>query len=172
MRTRSRMNWPISLLAAMSASAVVASTQVPTMNFVPLRIGAPLPHFFVDALDGTKISSDRFRGRPLVINFFATWCRPCRFDLPRIERASAEQSAVAFLGIDEEESPDAVTAFVRAMRLTYEIAIDQGLVATGMSVRVMPESVFVDRSGIVRAINTGYLSPDALVQDLALISGH
>jgi cytochrome c biogenesis protein CcmG, thiol:disulfide interchange protein DsbE len=166
------MHGPIHALAAMIASSIVASTQPQTNEVAPLRIGAPLPHFYVDALDGAKVSSDRFHGRPLVINFFATWCRPCRFELPRIEQAAVGRQAIAFLGIDEAEPPDAVSSFARTMGLTYEITIDQGLVAAGFAVRVMPESVFVDRFGVVRAINAGYLSAESLGQDLGLISGH
>jgi cytochrome c biogenesis protein CcmG, thiol:disulfide interchange protein DsbE len=137
------------------------------------RVGQPAPHFAVDSLDGGKITSDKFQGRAVFLNFFATWCRPCKLELPYITKQYAQSSSgIVFVGVDEDESATAVAAFDRLMGITYTVGIDQGNVAAEFLIEVIPTSVFIDRHGIVRAINRGYLTAERLEQDLSLISGH
>jgi thiol-disulfide isomerase/thioredoxin len=130
-----------------------------------------VPRFALDTPGGAKIFSARYRGKALFINFFATWCRPCKMELRGIaDQYPRFSGAVAFLGVDEEEAPDVVAAFTREMGVGYDVAIDQGNVAADFSIRTIPESIFVDRSGIVRAVNLGMLTQGAMLHDLALIS--
>jgi peroxiredoxin len=156
--------------AAAIAAAVIC---VSSASAAPpqLEVGRPVPRFALDTPEGAKILSSRYQGKALFINFFATWCRPCKMEL----RGIADQyphfsDAVAFLGVDEQEAPDVVAAFARRMGVGYEVAIDQGNVAADFSIRTIPESVFVDRFGIVRAVNVGMLTQETMLHDLALIS--
>jgi thiol-disulfide isomerase/thioredoxin len=166
------MNARIGAAMVLSISAVLLSTR-PAASGPIARVGAPAPEFRIDALDGTKIDFAQYHGRPVMLNFFATWCPPCKLELPYIVRSyPAYASRVAYLGIDEQESPKAVEAFARKEGMTYRLGIDQGNVAAQFAVGAIPVSVFVDAGGIVRAINRGYLTPTLLRQDLGLIAGH
>lgn len=158
--------------AVMSIVCVFASAQRAQASPV-IKVGGPAPSFIVHGLDGSRISLGAFRGQPIFINFFATWCPPCKLELPHIvDRFGQYRSSVTFIGLDEQETPDAVKAFVKQMGMAYTIGIDEGNVAAAYLVQAIPVSIFIDRAGIVRAINRGYLTPTLLQQDLTLIAGH
>jgi cytochrome c biogenesis protein CcmG, thiol:disulfide interchange protein DsbE len=138
-----------------------------------VTVGKPAAAFRLEALAGGNIDSSRLHGRPVLLNFFASWCPPCKLELPYIVRAyPLYASRVAFVGVDEQESATIVSAFARREHISYEIGIDEGRAAADFGVGAIPVSVFIDRGGIVRAINRGYLTPTLLRQDLALIAGH
>jgi thiol-disulfide isomerase/thioredoxin len=162
------------IAAALIAGLVaVLGVQHAATGSTHFTVGRPAPRFAIDSLDGGKITSDKFRGRAVFLNFFATWCRPCKLELPYITKQYAQSSSgIAFVGVDEEESAAAVEAFDRLMGITYTVGIDQGGVSADYLIEVIPTSVFIDRHGIVRAINRGYLTAERLEQDLGLISGH
>src|SRR5580700_1097391 len=110
------MQMPIAMRASARAQAtlltaiLLCSAEIPAAAAV--RVDAPAPAFRIDAVDGGKIEFARFHGRPVMLNFFATWCPPCKLELPYIVRQyPAYARRVVFLGIDEQESPGAVTAF-------------------------------------------------------------
>jgi peroxiredoxin len=161
----------VSSAVAVIAALVVASS--PAGAAPPqLRVGEPVPRFALDAPDGAKIVSTRYHGKALFINFFATWCRPCKTELQGITGEYPRYASdVAFLGVDEQEAPDVVREFARAMGIGYEVGIDQGNVAADLNIRTIPESVFIDRFGIVRAVNIGMLTPETMLHDLKLIDG-
>src|ERR1700730_5701902 len=115
-----------------------------------LKVGGPARHFAIDSLDGGKITSDKFQGRAVFLNFFATWCRPCKLELPYITKQYAQSSSgIVFVGVDEEESAASVAAFDQLMGIKYTVGIDPGNVAADYLVEVIPTSVFIDRHGIV-----------------------
>ena len=152
-------------LIALSSPAVAAQR--------PAEVGQPAPAFSLNALRGGKISLAQFRGQPVFLNFFATWCPPCKLELSFIvARFHQSGRSVAFVGIDEQETPQAVASFVQTMRIAYNVTIDPGNVASAYLVAALPASIFIDKNGIVRAVHRGYLTPQLLEQDLTLISGH
>lgn len=159
--------------ATIGAAVAIFFSARPAASEPIATVAAPAPEFRIDALDGMKIDFAEYRGRAVMLNFFATWCPPCKLELPYIVRAYPSfASRVAFLGIDEQESPSAVEGFARKEGMTYRLGIDQGNVAARYGVGAIPVSVFVDAGGIVRAINRGYLTPTLLRQDLGLIATH
>jgi cytochrome c biogenesis protein CcmG/thiol:disulfide interchange protein DsbE len=106
-----------------------------------------------------------------VLNVFASWCPPCREELPRIASAAHHAKArVAFLGVDEQEAEQMATMFAKQMRLPYPIALDHGQFAASYGARSLPETVFVDAHGTVRAIVHGSISAELLARNLAEIS--
>ncbi|HTW85426.1 MAG TPA: TlpA disulfide reductase family protein [Candidatus Sulfotelmatobacter sp.] len=135
-------------------------------------VGRPAPNFVVDGLDGTPVSARRFRGRPLFINVFASWCGPCRIELPGIVRSYARYGPrVAYLGVDEQEPPQTVSRFAHQMGMRYPLGIDQGQLEASYRAHQIPTSIFVDRRGVVRAYYKGPIPVDVLERDLALIAG-
>src|SRR5450631_4865199 len=116
-------------------------------------VGKPAPAFMLEDLQGAPVSAEMFAGKPLYINVFATWCPPCRIELPDIVRSYARfQGRVTFLGVDEQEPPGKIEPFSRAMGIRYPIAVDQGQMEASYRAHSVPTSVFIDRRGIVRAL--------------------
>lgn len=114
----------------------------------------------------------QFAGHPIFMNFFATWCPPCKLELPEIvKRYPQYKDRVIFLGLDQEESPDLVRPFLKQYAIPYEIGIDQGQVAAVYGVQAIPQSVFIDKHGVVRAIWRGYLTPTKFAENMHLIAG-
>jgi cytochrome c biogenesis protein CcmG/thiol:disulfide interchange protein DsbE len=153
------------------ASVLVAGAAASAGSGVA-TVSRPAPPFDLETPGGgDDLTLHSFRGRPLVLNVFASWCPPCREELPRIASAAHHAKArVAFLGVDEQEAEQMATMFAKQMRLPYPIALDHGQFAASYGARSLPETVFVDAHGTVRAIVHGSISAELLARNLAEIS--
>lgn len=168
-RLRSRA-LAVALVAAVLAVAA-RSSAAPTVRGGVVMTGGIAPAFVVERPDGAEISSKHFAGRPLLINVFAAWCGSCRVEEPVLVDAFAKyKDRVTFLGIDEQEGSARAVAFARELRVPYPIAIDDGQFAASYDTSKIPETVLVDRRGIVRAVFRGLISSDALDRSLARIA--
>jgi len=158
-------------LVIASLVALVVTSIGPSRAAQIAQIGKAAPAFSYTALDGKRQTSAQFRGRPMFVNFFATWCPPCKLELPNIVKDyPAYRGRVIFLGLDQEESPELVRPFLKQYEIQYHIGIDEGQVGADYGVAAIPQSVFIDRHGVVRAIWRGYMPPKILSQNLALIT--
>jgi cytochrome c biogenesis protein CcmG, thiol:disulfide interchange protein DsbE len=134
-------------------------------------IGAVAPDVAFDTLDGRVRRMAAFAGHPLVINFFATWCVPCKAELALIESRYVRLAprGLAVLGADQQESVAQVRAFVRAHSVTYPVVIDQGPALATYGSEAIPTSLFIDREGVLRAVHIGEMTPEMLDEELAKI---
>jgi cytochrome c biogenesis protein CcmG, thiol:disulfide interchange protein DsbE len=128
----------------------------------PPKLGGPAPQFSLDRLDGDgTLSLASLRGKPVVINFFASWCEPCKREAPALERLwhTYRKQGVVFLGIDTNDARSDALHFLRAHGITYPTLRDaRGLVAAnGYDVANMPMTFFVSRTG--RLVATTILGP-------------
>jgi cytochrome c biogenesis protein CcmG/thiol:disulfide interchange protein DsbE len=135
-----------------------------------VQLGQPAPPFALKDVDGKPVSLSQFRGKPVFINAFATWCPPCKEELPGIVAAyPAYKDKVVFLGVDEQEDVELVTPFLRRFGITYRVALDPGTVADHYDIASLPESFFIDRNGKVVKMYRGFMMPDVLKSNLAAI---
>jgi len=108
-----------------------------------------------------------------LINFWASWCPPCREEMPHLQAAAEANPELVVLAVDAthtERSVEQVAAFVEEFGLTFPVALDRdGAVNEQYLVRALPTSYFVDRSGIIRVKYLGALTPALLNEFLALI---
>lgn len=114
-------------------------------------IGKPAPAFSLTPLDGeAPVSLDALRGRPIVINFFASWCVPCRQEHAELTMASRLFADRArFVGVIYEDEPEAIRGWVRQQK--YPTLVDPGgRMAIAYGVYGVPETFFVDAAGIIR----------------------
>jgi peroxiredoxin len=154
-----------------AALLALASTLGGTAS-AAVRPGVPAPAFRLEGFDGSVVALARFSGRPLFINVFASWCPPCREEFPRIVSAQRRYgSRVAFLGVSTQEAAAPARRFASDMHATFPIAIDRGRMGIAYGAVSLPDSYFVDRHGIVRAVVHGPLDPRTLERDLAEIAG-
>ena len=159
------------LAVAAVACSVFLSAAVPAGAGQIAEVGKPVPLFSFTGLDGNKVSLQRFAGHPIFINFFATWCPPCKLELPNIvKNYPAYKTKVVFIGLDQEESPDLVKPFLKQYSIQYLVGIDEGQVGASFGLAAIPQSVFIDKRGIVRAIWRGYMPPNVFAKDMALIT--
>ena len=127
----------------------------------PPRAGAPATDFILLDLKGEGVSLSDLRGRAVMISFWATWCGPCRIELPHIVEVYEEYRDQGFevLAVNVREDPNRVRKYVEEAGLSFTVLLDtRGQVSKQYFVRGIPTNVFVDRKGIVRAVHIGAMT--------------
>lgn len=141
---------------------------------IGIAIGQAAPDFTLHTVDGQQYRLADLRGRPVMVNFFATWCPPCKAEMPLLEEAHRREqgsgSDLVILAIDLNEAAVTVRSFQERLGLTLPILIDKGdQVSRRYGIVPLPTSYFIDREGIVRAKATSELRPSHLNDLLQLI---
>lgn len=131
-------------------------------------VGHPAPEIELVDTNGQAFKLSALRGTPVVLNFWATWCPPCRAELPELQAASERLAGqVAIIGVNQGEAPAEVQVFARQLGLTFEIPLDTQLAASRLYlVRSLPTTFFIDRSGVIRRMQVGPLTEATLSQQL------
>ncbi|MDW8327453.1 MAG: TlpA disulfide reductase family protein [Anaerolineales bacterium] len=124
------------------------------------RAGFPAPDFTLETLDGDTASLADYRGRVIILNFWASWCGPCRAEMPALQalwEAQRERGLVVLaINSTVQDSVPAATAFLQKMNLNLPVLIDRDGAATQRYlVRALPTTFFVDRQGIIRSMMIG-----------------
>ena len=129
--------------------------------------------FALETIDGTEVSLSDYRGNVVLVNFWATWCPPCRAEIPDFEAAYQARQSDGFvvLGINVEEPRDAVVPFVEAIGMTYPVLLDRGGQVMKMyRVPGLPISLILDRDGVIQVRHIGFLTREQLEDYLAELS--
>ena len=125
----------------------------------PLLVGDQAYDFSLSDLDGNSYSLSGLAGQPVIINFWATWCGPCRIEMPELQATFERYQAdgLIILAIDQQESPDVVRAFFHdEMELTFTPLLDpEGQVAQLYGVSNFPTTFFVNSAGLITALHRG-----------------
>lgn len=131
-----------------------------------------LPELALVRTDGTTQSLRSFSGKPTVINLWASWCPPCRREMPALQRAQAEQPQVHFVFVNQGEPPAKVLGFLAAEKLAlYNVLLDpKGQTASTFGHRSLPTTLFFDACGRLVDTRVGELSQATLAQRLAALS--
>ncbi len=125
----------------------------------------PAPDFTLPLLDGGSVALSSYRGSIVVLNFWATWCGPCRLEAPGLQRTweAYRDRGVRFLGIDERDNDPAGRAFVKEFGITYPNASDPpGRLAFSYELFGMPTTFIIDGAGTIRYRFVGYVTEDSL----------
>ncbi|MEP6973787.1 MAG: TlpA disulfide reductase family protein [Actinomycetota bacterium] len=126
---------------------------------------SPAPSFSIESLDGGTVSLEAFRGHLVVLNFWATWCTPCRQEAPAFSRLSRvyEDQGVRFMGMNERDDRYAAQAFVREFKLPYPSGFDPaGSLVDDFALYAMPTTFLIDPAGTIRYRFVGYLDESTL----------
>ena len=150
------------------------------VSLVVLRLDAastaPLPALVLQDLDGRPVKLQDLRGQPLVINLWATWCGPCRRELPTLAQAQQRMPGVRFVFANQGESAGVVRAFVDAQGLRLDhVLVDEGMqLSQHYNARAYPTTLFLDAQGHLRDTHMGELSAATLAESLShvIAKGH
>jgi peroxiredoxin len=146
---------PALLLTTLLCAATPASASVSP--------GAPAPAFTLAARDGGKLSLADLKGQVVMINFWATWCGPCRQEMPLLAQLHDKYEPLGFTMVGVNVEPDSAAAvdWLKGVPVSFPILFDtDSAVAGRFGVEGMPSSVLVDRNGQVRYIHRGYKPGD------------
>ncbi len=132
-----------------------------------LLSGKPAPAFTLRALDsGKPVSLEQFRGRPVVINFWASWCGPCKIEHPVLEWGAKQFGSQAqFLGIIFEDTEDNAQGFLQDMGVSFPQLIDpKSRISVDYGVSGVPETYFITADGVIMTKHVGPIDPQTLTQ--------
>ncbi|MBN1146813.1 MAG: TlpA family protein disulfide reductase [Anaerolineales bacterium] len=131
-------------------------------NLVGLETDVPAPDFELTALSGETVRLADLRGKPVVINYWATWCGPCVREMPMFQKYhDLYGDKFVMIGIDEEEPPAQVQELVDSFEFTYPMLLDTNVSAGELyQVMVLPSTFFIDAEGILRYRHIGSLQED------------
>ena len=142
----------------------------------PQLRGKPAPAFTLVTLDGKKISLADYKGRPVLINFWATWCVPCKLEMPWFAEFRTKYQGQGFeiLGVAEDDAgKDEIAKSAKKLGATYPILLTDGKIANNYGgVDVLPMSFYVDSKGVVQEQTSGLGSKDEIEANIKkLIAG-
>ena len=150
--------------------------EIPSSNPGILDVGDKALNFTLNDLDGSPVSLADFRGQPVIVNFWATWCAPCRIEMPELQAAyeAYQDEGLVILAVNEAESAEIARAyFEEEMGLTFTAVLDEdGAIATAFGNFALPSTFFVDAEGTITVIHRGPMTFEQIEEYLtATISG-
>ena len=144
-----------------SGLAASGSSTVPVL----VAPGQPAPHFELMTLAGETAVLDDYAGDVVLINFWATWCPPCKAEMPAINAyyEANQEKGLTVLGVNAQEDRATVSKFIAANGFTFPILLDRvGDVARQFQVNSYPTTIIVDRNGTIQTIHNGLITAEQL----------
>ena len=131
----------------------------------------PLPDLTLQTLQGRSVALASLRGQPLVVNLWATWCPPCRRELPLLIEAAQRQTGGRIVLVNEGETAAQVAAYLQSQHLgSPEVLLDPGnRLLSAYQSPGLPTTLFIDAEGRVRRLHIGELSKATLQQGIAAL---
>lgn len=164
------------MIAALLGMAWIVASREPVQDSGPVTlIEAPIvgylaPDFTLQTPLGETFTlrdvTARNGGQPVVLNFWASWCGPCRVEMPDLQRAAMKYNGrSAIIGVNQGEDPATITDFGSEFSITYPLLVDQdSAVNRSYNVTGLPTTIFIDDGGVVREVHVGILN-QAVLED-------
>jgi thiol-disulfide isomerase/thioredoxin len=135
----------------------------------PDVVGKPAPQLQAQSLDGKPIDLESLHGKVVLLDFWASWCIPCRREFPVLEKLSAEfrDQGLTVIGLDVDEQKSTLTEFLKSTPVAFPIAASPVQVIADLSVTGFPTLVLIDREGNIASYEVGARTENDLRSDLA-----
>jgi cytochrome c biogenesis protein CcmG/thiol:disulfide interchange protein DsbE len=170
-------------LTAPSLSPIPATTPAPSVAAVPsatpsgggsgpFHVGEPAPALVVPQVGGGTIDLATLRGKPVWVNFMATWCPPCQDEFPLMNGFAARYAGdgLVVIAIDVKEEEGVVAAFAESLGATFPLGLDvDGRAAESWDALALPVHFWIDADGVVRDGSLGGIGPDVMAAGLRTI---
>ncbi len=150
----------------------VAITEQNKQENVSLEIGRIAPDFILQDIYGKKITLSQFAGnKPVILNFWATWCPPCKEEMPLLQKYyELNRDKIEILAVNMQEDPALVKDWIKNFGITYPILLDPAeKVKQLYNIYAKPTTFFIDKDGIMRAKKLGQLSEEELSNYINMI---
>ncbi len=157
----------VAILALVLASGLImagCSSSAPSASAEGTEVGKLAPDFQLQSLDGQMVSLGDFRGKAVLLNFWATWCGPCRFEMPFLQRVYEERSdqGLVILAVNIGESQSEVKEFMESFDLSFLTVLDTATeVARQYNIRGIPTTFFIDKDGVIQDLKIGSFTSEA-----------
>lgn len=163
-------SWAVLFLAALIGGPLWIAGSRPEPVVIPPapRSGAPAPAFEVTTLNGDTLALADLHGQAVVLNLWATWCPPCRAEMPALERIGQRYAdeGLVILALNQGEDPATIAAFVQEHGLTFTIALDpREQIGRLYELEAYPTTFFIGRDGLIRSVVQGGPMAEALIED-------
>ena len=170
----SRRWWAFTLAILLLGAGWTWLSRVPasvaTVGQIPSpREGFPAPDFTLDTLGGESATLSAYRGKVVIVNLWASWCGPCRAEMPAIQKvyAANRERGLEVLAVNStfQDSQADAQEFTQNLGLTFPILLDRdGAVSKRYLLRALPSTFFIDRKGVIRLVVFGGPMTEAVVQ--------
>jgi thiol-disulfide isomerase/thioredoxin len=153
-----------SLILGISAMILASCSRAPSGSEATVEVGQQAPKFKLPDLSGQEVALDQYKGKIVMLDFWATWCGPCRMSMPILENLQKEYpNDMTLLAVNLQEPRDAVRDFVREQNIHSRVVLDEsGTVGETYGAGAIPMQVLIDRQGIVRYVIVGVKSASEL----------
>lgn len=150
-------------------------TQTNTKNEPPanslnsLEAREPAPNFTLALLDGKSFQFSDHKGKPILINFFASWCLPCREEMPVLEQIAREYQTkgVVFLGIAVDDTEEKMNDFIKRYKVTFPVGLDKTAeIQKSFGLYGIPTTYFIDKQGVINYFHSGVVTEELLRHEL------
>ena len=150
----------LSILLLFFTSACAAIIDGDSVAFP--QVGSQAPEFSSHTVGGEAVAISDLRGQVVLVNFWATWCGPCRLEMPALQ-SRFESTDFALLAVNFDEAPEQVQAFVDELELSFPALLDPGGdIQRLYQVRGYPTTYFLDKEGMVQIQHIGFMNEDQL----------
>jgi thiol-disulfide isomerase/thioredoxin len=129
-------------------------------------VGLTAPQLTVPLVSGGSLDLGSLRGHDVLLNLWATWCGPCRREMPALERLSRERTGrLIVVAVDQGEAPTTAAQFAKRFGVTFPVAVDERQsLGTQLHLAGMPSSFFIDKNGVIREAVDGEMTYDMMAQ--------
>jgi len=149
--------------------AIGEITGVATNSTQPPQTGQPAPDFYFETPEGQSTSLSQLKGTPVLVNFWATWCGPCRYEMPFLQQIHQERPGdeLALLAVNVGENSSQVSQFMESAGFSFTVLLDkQAVVAQRYNVMGIPTTVFIDKEGVIQEIQVGTFQSQAEIETI------
>jgi len=146
--------------AALTWSAMIRPVSSISEHISGVRPGDLAPDFTLETLAGDSVTLSELRGHPILVNVWASWCTPCKYEMPAIQKVYEELKdqglVVLAVNLTKKDDLAAVSTFVQELSLTFPVLLDvDGQVEEAYQLRGLPSSFFIDGDGIIQSVVIG-----------------